>query len=45
MVKLKDNEMSWIKNGEGFNQRKAEFAGILNLVKVAEEVLCGRNSK
>ncbi len=37
--------MNWIKNGEGFNQRKAECAGILNLVKVAEEVLRGRNCR
>ncbi len=31
--------MNWVKNGEGFNQRKAESAGVLNFVKVAEEVL------
>jgi hypothetical protein len=47
MVKLKDNEISWINNGEGCNWGKAECAGIFNLVKVAEEVLrgiiCGRN--
>jgi len=37
--------MGWIENGEDFNQRKVECAGILNLVKVAEEVLRGRNSE
>ena len=36
-------KMSGIKNGEGFNQRMAECAGILNLVKVAKEGLQGRN--
>ncbi len=29
MVKLKDNQMRWIKKGEGFNQGKAELLAFL----------------
>jgi hypothetical protein len=33
--------MCWIKKGEGFESLKGRVAGVLNLVKVAEEVLQG----
>ncbi len=35
--------MCWIKRGEGFNQGKDRGAGIINLVKLAAEVLQGGN--
>jgi hypothetical protein len=38
MVQLKDNLMDWVKKEGVFNQGKAKLLGILNLVKVAEEV-------
>ncbi len=33
--------MCWMKKGEGFESLKGQVAGVLNLVKVAEEVLQG----